>query len=184
VHDGFGLVLRADFAAEHELQTISDFSTFAVSKPEQVSFGMDSGFLEDEAGFSALSETYGMQIPEDRIIILEIGRLFDALAGNEVNAALCFAADGRIHGDDLVLMTDDRAFFMPQQPAVCLNRGIAEQYPEIDELLSKLRQSLDQEAMQELNYRITVRWQEAREAAESFLRDRNLIHGTAADAGH
>ncbi len=175
VHDGFALVLRPDFAAENELETISDFSEFSSANPEQVSLGMDTGFLEDEEGFSAFSESYRMRIPEDRITALEIGRSFDALAGNKLNAAIVFAADGRNHAYDLVLLTDDKAFFMPQNPSLCLRRGILDQYPEISDILDNLRNVLDQKSMQEMNYRVTVLWQDPRDVAESFLRDRDIV---------
>jgi glycine betaine/choline ABC-type transport system substrate-binding protein len=175
----FAFSVQEEFAAEHDLYTMSDVIPFA---PDLI-FGAKTEFfdLEGTVRFNPMNEFYGFEWAEGRP--LNIAFVHTALDAGEIEAAVVYSTDGLNVITDLRLLEDDLGYF-PEYYASFVMRTdffdkFAEQAPNLREVLDQLTGLIDTETMTELNYladtpdddmRMTPR-----EIAYDFLRENGLI---------
>jgi osmoprotectant transport system substrate-binding protein len=151
----FALVVRRADADSRGLATISDLA--------RVASGMTAGFgpefMAREDGYPGLSSTYGIEFGEVRQ--MDLGLMYRALEGGQIDVAVANSTDGQIAGLGLVVLRDDRQYFPPYQAAPVVRRETLERLPAVWDALQGLEEALDVEAMRELNYRVAVEGEDA-----------------------
>ena len=151
----FALVVRRADADSRGLATISDLA--------RVASGMTAGFgpefMAREDGYPGLSSTYGIEFGEVRQ--MDLGLMYRALEGGQIDVAVANSTDGQIAGLGLVVLRDDRQYFPPYQAAPVVRRETLERLPAVWDALLGLEEALDVEAMRELNYRVAVEGEDA-----------------------
>lgn len=165
----YALAVRPDTAAEYNLQTISDL----VQVSENFHFGGSFEFLARPDGIVGLRERYGMAFASETG--LEGVLTYTALENDEIQVTAAFATDGMLMAFELAVLEDDLEFFPPYHAAPVIRRDIAEQHPEVPELLSQLEGILDDNTMRGLNYRVDVMHESPQDVARDFLISVGLI---------
>ncbi|MCL2696448.1 MAG: hypothetical protein FWE74_00030 [Oscillospiraceae bacterium] len=165
----FALAVRADTAVEHNLKTISDLAEVS---PDFVLGGF-AEFFNRHDGLPNLKITYDMTFKEERVV--NPASHYQALINDEIQVLEVYSTDGMLIESNLVVLEDDKQFFPPYHGAIIIRDDTAEKYPELLEVLNKLVGLLTDEIMRDLNYKVNVEGEYAKDVAENFLRVSNLI---------
>lgn len=174
----YALMVSQDFAKKHQLEKVSDLKAIA----REVNFGVDSSWLDRKGdGYEAFTKKYGFRF--DNIYPMQPGLVYDALEQGSMDVVLGYTTDGRIASYDLEILEDDLQFFPPYDAAPVARKDLLEAHPEIDELLSRLAGTIDNEQMQKLNYKVDDELQEPATVAHEFLKANNYFRDHQKKAG-
>lgn len=165
-------------------------NTFAIAMPQEVSDELgiktlsdlaehnDLTFVGDSTTFTradvylGLQETYGIDMKQK---VVDTAFFYDALAEGHGHVTTCFSTDGRLKEYQFVVLEDDKSFFPPYDAMYVVRSEILEKHPEVGEALGKLSNSIDEETMIDLNFKVEVENQDPADVAEEFLKSRGLI---------
>lgn len=163
------MVTRA-FAEEHNLKTISDLESLSGS----LDVGVDGGWIDRPLdGYEELVKNYGFGF--NRLFPMEIGLVYSALQGGQLQVALGYSTDGRIDAFDLVVLEDDKHHFPSYSVSPVVSNELLEQYPEIETYLLRLEDEITVEMMQAMNRRSDELGVEPKEIAREFLVENNYF---------
>jgi len=168
-NNSYNLAVRQDTADEFGLRTISDLARVSSG----FIFGGSAEIINRSDGLPNLKIIYDMYFKEERIIYNE--ERYPAVANDEVQVSEVFTTDGLIAEYDLVVLEDDKNFFLPYHGVIVIRNELAEKHPGLVELLERLEGRLSDEVMRGLNYRVDVLGETPRSVAERFLRENGLI---------
>ncbi|MFP4409092.1 MAG: glycine betaine ABC transporter substrate-binding protein, partial [Spirochaetaceae bacterium] len=119
VDNTYALAVKSSFAEENDLETLSDLADLVDDDPEELTFGIGFEFFERPDGFPALTEAYGLDVPEGKVRTMELGLTYDAIDQGDIDVAMVFATDGKLQEFDLVVLDDNESFFTPYNLAIC-----------------------------------------------------------------
>jgi len=175
----WALAVKADFAAENNLKTMSDLAAYMKSgKPLKVAASDE--FFNNADAWPAFKDVYGFDIPKAGRIILSGGdtaQTEKAVADgtNGVNVGMAYGTDGALSELGLVVLSDDKGAQLVYWPTPIARTEIAEKYPEIATELAPVFDALTLERLQELNGRIQANGESAQAVAEDFLKSGDFI---------
>ena len=168
----YGIAVRTDVAEQYNLKTYSDLA--AVSS--ELKFGGNPEFLERQGdGYSALCEEYGMEFAST--IDLDTGLKYNTINAGEVDVIEIFTTDGQLGSADVVVLEDDRNFFPSYQAGVVVRQEVLDRHPDLNEVLARLNDCLDETTMAELNNRVDSNGEDPETVAHDFLVSAGLIEG-------
>lgn len=166
----YAFMVTRETAEEYSLETTSDLAEYT----DEFAVGVDtSWFNRPGDGYPAFQEAYGFEF--DNIRAMQISLVYEALNTGSLDLALGYTTDGRIPAYDLVVLEDDLQFFPPYDASPFATHEIIEEYPEIDDALSRLVGTVSTETMQNLNYRSDEEGIEPALVAEEFLEEHNYF---------
>ncbi|RKN10239.1 ABC transporter substrate-binding protein [Streptomyces radicis] len=170
--DQNAFAVRADFAAEHGLETLSDLGESGL--PVRLAAGEDC----PERPFCqpGLEDTYGIEI--EALDPLGVGTVQSkqAVADGDDDLALVTTTDATLEDFDLVLLEDDQRLQLADNLLPVLNTESADD-PEIAEALGRLTETLTTEDLTELNRQVDSERRKADEVARDYLVEQGLIDG-------
>ncbi|WP_276260303.1 glycine betaine ABC transporter substrate-binding protein [Haloglomus litoreum] len=123
------------------------------------------------ADFYGLEEAALTEIESGAFIVTSIGLTYELVRDGRVQVASGFDTDPQLDRPSLVLLEDDRDYFIPYQPAPTANAATADAYPAILEELEPVAAGLDARTIRRLNRQVLVRDRQPSAVARSFLRD-------------
>ncbi|MFP4362979.1 MAG: ABC transporter substrate-binding protein [Spirochaetia bacterium] len=161
------------------LETMEDFAEY-VNSGGEVLLACSEEFVSRPDVLPAFEEAYGFSLSEDQLLILSGGNTATteqaAARGTDgVNFAMAYGTDGQLAALGLVVLEDTRNVQPVYQPAPIIRKEVLDEYPEIQELLEPVFESLDLETLQELNSQIAVEGRPAPDVAEEYLKNNNFI---------
>ena len=165
----YGLAVRREVASRYDLHTYSDLAAVA----GQLVFGAEYDFFEREDGYQGLCEAYGLDFGET--MDLDIGLKYQALDQEQIDVMAIFTTDGQLSAADAVVLEDDRQFFPSYLCGNVVRSQVLEEYPELASVLEKLSGTISDGDMAQMNYAVENEKKEPRQAAEEFLRSRDLL---------
>ncbi|WP_407389763.1 osmoprotectant ABC transporter substrate-binding protein [Carnobacterium jeotgali] len=166
----YAFMVTKELADEYDLVTISDLEGIA----GELDAGVDTSWMEREGdGYDAFLETYKFDFK--RVYPMQIGLVYNALQANEMDVVLGYSTDGRIKSYDLVVLEDDNQLFPPYEASPVATFKVLEAYPELNEVLLKLQNSITDEKMQELNFISDNNLIEPKVVADDFLKENNYF---------
>ena len=152
------------------MKTVADLEKYK----DQIDAGFDSQWLIREGdGYPGFVEAYGFELANKHS--MQIGLVYDALAAGKMDTVLGYSTDGRIASYNLVTLEDNLKFFPPYDASPAATYEILEEYPELDEVLSRLVGQIDTETMQKLNYTADHQLTEPAIVAKNFLEEHNYF---------
>lgn len=160
------------FATEHGLVTTSDAAAFIGANPGQGRICAASEFINRDDGLPGLEEAYGMKFSE--VVELDLNLVFSQV-GDACEFGEVTSTDARIITNDLLVLQDDRNFFVPYQGAATLRQETLDQYPAIADLMAPVSQALTEPVITELNGRVDNDGERPRKVAEDWLTEQGLI---------
>jgi len=165
----YALAVRAETAAEFNLSTISDLANVS----SDFLFGGGNEILNRSDGIPTLKILYDMSFKAE--VVLNGNDRYKAIAENDVQVIEAFSTDGMLLEYSLVVLEDDKHFFPPYHAVPLIRDEIAQEYPEIVDILNKLVGVMTDDIMRNLNYKVDVLGLSPRDVAEEFLKEMNLI---------
>jgi len=163
------LAVKPALAAEYNLRTYSDLAEVS----DNFIFGGGFEILNRSDGIPELKKVYDLAFREERAI--EGVLRYSAIENDDTQVTEAFSTDGMLLEYNLVVLEDDKNFFPPYHAAPIIREETAQKYPELVALLDKLTNTLSDDTMRDLNYKVDVLKQHPRDVAVAFLKDNGLI---------
>lgn len=175
----WAIALRGDVAQENGLETLSDFAQY-VNDGGEVVLAASSEFVTSPAALPAFQEAYGFELSSDQLIQLAGGDTAATIAAaanqtSGANAAMVYGTDGGIAPSGLVVMADDKGAQPVYEPAPIVRQAVLEEYPQIEEILAPVFESLTLEVLQDLNGRVQVGGEPAEAVAQAYLTENSFL---------
>ncbi|MFZ4815944.1 MAG: glycine betaine ABC transporter substrate-binding protein [Phototrophicaceae bacterium] len=169
----YAMAILAETAEELEVEALSDLADLDTA---DLTFCIESEFSTRDDGMPGMLSTYGIEIPEDNIFMLDTGVIYTETASGETcNFGEVFATDGRIAALDLVVMEDDENFFPIYNPAPTIRLETLTEYPQLFDILAPVSLALDNETMQALNGLVDVDGEDPQDVAIAWLLEMGFI---------
>jgi len=166
----YAFMVTKELADEYDLVTISDLEKIA----SELDAGVDTSWIQRKGdGYNAFLKTYDFDFK--RVYPMQIGLVYNALQAEEMDVVLGYSTDGRIKSYDLIVLEDDKQLFPPYDASPLATFEVLEAYPELNEVLLKLQNSITNEKMQELNYISDNNLIEPKVVADDFLKENNYF---------
>lgn len=166
----FVFLVSQDTADKYNLEKVSDLEKIS----GQITVGTDRQWLSRKGdGYQGFIKEYGFDF--DQMLPMQIGLVYDAVAAGKVDVVLGYSTDGRVASNNLVMLEDDRQFFPPYDATIIANQSFLDRYPEYQDILNKLNDTIDTETMQKLNYQADNNLVEPSIVAEQFLQENNYF---------
>ena len=160
----FAMLVRGETARQHGLETLSDAVPHAGSwRP---GFGYE--FMERADGYRGLVETYSL-VFRTRPAVMDLGLTYRALADGQVDIIAGNSTDGQIAALGLVHLADDRRYFPPYEAAPVVRRDAFERFAGLRDALAALGGTIDEAAMQRMNFLVDVERRDVRNVAAEFV---------------
>jgi osmoprotectant transport system substrate-binding protein len=165
----FAIVIRGETARSLNIHKLSEATPHA--REWRPGFGYE--FMERPDGYAGLAHAYHLnfgQAPR----IMDLGLLYRALLGNQVDLVAGNSTDGLIAARDLAVLEDDKHYFPPYQAVPVVRRETLKRHPEIREALNELGGKISDEEMRRLNYAVDGEHRDLAEVVREFLRTKRL----------
>ena len=131
------------------LKTISD----VVGRPEISRLGVGYEFAERPDGLRGLTAAYGLRFQgEPRT--MELGLLYRALAGRQVDIVAGNSTDGAIKALDFVALEDDKHYFPPYEAVPLVREDSLRQHPGIQVAMDRLAGRVSADEVRAMNYAV------------------------------
>ena len=165
----YAIALSQETVDEHNLSKVSDLAPLA---PDMV-FGSDDEFLNRPDGYDGLVETYGLNFKDTKSF--EIALRYQATDHNIIDVTNAFSTDGELITYQLKVLEDDKGFFPPYYCTAIVRMDTLEKYPELEETLNLLGGQINNEEMQQLNYKVAEEERDAKDVVNEFLQAKGII---------
>lgn len=166
----YRLAVRQDTAKKYNLKTISDLKK--ISKNMVISPTLE--FTNKHDGLSGLQKRYDNLEFKD-VISIDGAPRYQALKAEKSDVIDAFSTDGLIKTYNLVILEDDKEFFLPYHAVPIAKADTIKKYPELADITDSLKEIMTDEVMRELNYQVDVLKKDPKEVAHEFLTKQNLI---------
>lgn len=166
----YAFMIREDFANENNIEKISDLRELA----PDLRAGVDTGWIDRQGdGYADFKRLYEFDF--DRVMPMQIGLVYDAVASGEMDIVLGYSTDGRIQANKLVVLEDDLNLFPPYNGSPVVTMDLLSEHPEVMDILLRLEDEIGTDLMQELNRISDEDKVEAQVIARDFLEDNNFF---------
>jgi osmoprotectant transport system substrate-binding protein len=170
--DTYRIAVPADFADENDLETMSDAATFIKENPDEGAVCAASEFINRDDGLPGLQEAYGFEFSE--VVELDLNLIYTQVGGTCPFGEV-FSTDGRIVSNDLVILDDDKDFFVEYRGALTLRQETLDEYPLIADIMAPISEALTDEVITKLNAQVDVEGREPADVAQDWLKDEGLL---------
>ena len=162
--NSFAILVRRGTADSLGLRTISDAVPFATSWA--AGFGYE--FMERDDGFPGLRAAYGLEFATSPRV-MELGLIYRALAGGEIDLTAGSSTDGLIDALGLVVLEDDRRHFPPYQAAPVVRRETLARHPQLAGALAELGGRISPAEIRAMNRAVDVDRRDFRAVARAWV---------------
>ena len=175
----WGIAVRRDVAEANGLMTLSDFGRYVAGGGDIV-LAASAEFVNSAAALPAFQDAYGFMLGAHQVVTLSGGDTAATIAAaargtSGVNAAMVYGTDGGIAASGLVVMEDDLGVQPVYQPAPIIREAVLQANPQIEELLKPIFAKLDLVTLQDLNGRIQVGGEAAKDVAVDWLKTNGFL---------
>jgi osmoprotectant transport system substrate-binding protein len=170
LNNTYAVALPNDFAEKNGIVTVSDLVPFA----GELVFGAEHEFFDRQDGYDGMVEAYGLEFSGDPVK-MDIAMKYQATAQGRIHVTDAFSTDGQLITYDLKVLEDDKNFFPPYYAAPIIRKETLEKHPELESILNELSGRIDDQTMQQMNYKVESEGMSTREAAREFLKSEGLI---------
>jgi osmoprotectant transport system substrate-binding protein len=169
---------KLDYDA-NSLKTFSDLGKY-IAGGGAFKLAASAEFVSSPAALPKFQEVYGFTLKPEQLVTLSGGDTAATIAAaaqqtNGVNAAMVYGTDGGIAPSGLVVMEDDKGVQPVYQPAPIIREAVLQANPQIEELLKPIFAKLDLTTLQELNGRIQVGGEAAKDVAVDWLKTNGFL---------
>ncbi|TFC18616.1 glycine betaine ABC transporter substrate-binding protein [Cryobacterium algoritolerans] len=173
LNNTYAFAIRSDKAKKLGIKSLSDIAKLPA---KEQTFCIDSEFSTRDDGWPGLKKTYGIDVPDSNVALLQLGLTYTAAQkGDDCNFGEVFQTDGRIKALGLTVMADDKQFFPVYQGAFTLQEKDLSKYPGIAGVMALMSDKLTTKEMQILNAKVDVDGDDPKTIAHDWLTAEGLI---------
>jgi len=175
-NDTYAIGVDSKTAEKLGVKTMSDYAELAKDGSEDASFCGAAEFFARNDGWPGVQEAYGFELPKKLTSEVDLGVVYDSVhKGDPCVFGEVFATDGRIPALDLLVLEDDKNFFMPYNPSVNVRTEVLDENPDLEKLFAPVSEALDDDALQSMNSAVDVDGETPEDAANAWLVDQGFI---------
>lgn len=168
--NAYCLVVTKEFAKKHGIKNISDLRKLS----HTVGITGSHEFMERDDGLKGLLKLYNMKF--ESVNSMDPGLIITSLKQDKVDVGVAFSTDGLIAKHDLVVLKDDKRFFLPYELVITYRDELKNNYGEIVQALEILSNKISNEDMQKLNLE-AIEGETSDEAiVEKYLKSKKIIN--------
>ncbi|GAA5141284.1 glycine betaine ABC transporter substrate-binding protein [Pseudonocardia adelaidensis] len=154
------------------VRTLSEYAALVNRDPAQGRLCAAAEFLTRDDGWPGLEKAYGFDLPDNGVAELELSLVPKEIAtGANCNFGEVTATDGAVAANNLVILDDDKQFFVPYNAAMTVRQEVLDQHPQLADVFDPIAAKLTTEVLRGLNERVDVGGELPEDVAEQFLRD-------------
>jgi osmoprotectant transport system substrate-binding protein len=162
--DTFAMVIRGADARASGIGTL----TQAARRKKGWVLGVGYEFLQRPDGLRGLQKTYALPL-EGTPRTMDLGLLYAALEGGQVDLVAANSTDGLLAARDLKVLEDDKKFFPPYEAAFVVREELFTRVPGARAALEELCGRIATEVMQKLNNLVVGQHRRPADVASEFL---------------
>lgn len=175
----WAVAVRKEIADANSIKTFSDLGAFIAGGGE-FKLAASAEFVSSPAALPKFQEVYGFTLKPEQLVTLSGGDTAATIAAaaqqtNGVNAAMVYGTDGGIAPSGLVVAEDDKGVQPVYEPAPIIREAVLQANPQIEELLKPVFEKLDLATLQDLNGRIQVGGEAAKDVAVDWLKTNGFL---------
>ena len=176
VNNTYAIATAADRSDELGVTTLSDYAELVSDNPEDASLCAASEFLDRKDGLPGLEDAYGFDLPDDAVTEVELGIIFTRVPeGDPCNFGEVFATDGRIPANDMLVLEDDKDFFVKYNLALTMAEDVFKQNPQLEGIFTPIAEKLTTEELQQMNAQVDVDGLPAEQVAQQWLEENGFL---------
>jgi osmoprotectant transport system substrate-binding protein len=178
-NNAYAIAANPEAAQEYDISSISGWAELAQEDPEAATLCTAAEFPTRNDGLPAVEETYGFDLPESSVAVLDFGLVYQSVANREpCNFAVVFGTDAQVLANDLVILEDDQNALATYNVAVSMREEVYEANSEAyDTLFGAIADELTTERATELNSQVDIDGEDPAAVAEEFLVEAGIIDG-------
>jgi len=175
----WAVAIRKEVADANNIKTFSDLGAY-INGGGEFKLAASAEFVSSPAALPKFQEVYGFTLKPEQLVTLSGGDTAATIAAaaqqtNGVNAAMVYGTDGGIAPSGLVVAEDDKGVQPVYEPAPIIREAVLQANPQIEALLKPVFAELDLATLQELNGRIQVGGEAARDVAIDWLKTNGFL---------
>ena len=175
VNNTYAFAMRRKDAAARGISSLSQLAE-KVRRGEEIRVAATVEFVSRLDGLRPLQRAYGFEFTLGNVVGMDPAAVYSLLRReSELDVGVVFATDGRIAAFDLVVLSDDQAFFPSYLMAPVIRQSTLERHPELRVILEMLSAQLDNPTMAALNAAVDLQGRKLEDVASGFLQDRALV---------
>lgn len=168
-----------EMAEKYNLKNMYDFARY-VNEGGKVKLICSQSFADSDLGLKGFEKTYGFKLNKDQLITLSHGNtaeMLKALANgtNGVNFSLCYGTDGQLEDLGLVVLEDPESVPPVYLPCPAIRGEVLEKYPEIEQILKPVFESLTADVLRKLNRQVAFEGKSGKDVATEYLKEKGFI---------
>ena len=167
---GWSIVTTRELADELGIDSIADLEALADDDPDATLLCSEI----NDAGRGWIREAYGFEIRSFEVVEDDVEGQVDS---GQCSFGMVRGSNPWVVGLDLTVLHDERQAMPPDRAAVPVRAAVAEQYPQLRELVTALGDALTDDVMRTLNSRVVADGENPAEVAEEWLREAGFIRG-------
>lgn len=169
-NDTYTFTVRKDTAEKYHLKTVSDLEKVS----DQLTITPTLAFNNRKEALPGVKSKYpNMEFKKN--IAMDGATRYVALANKESEVIDAYSTDGMISYYDLIVLDDDKHYFLPYYGVPVVNEHFMKTYPDAIPVINELSKHLTSDKMRELNYEVDVNKKEPAEVAHAFLLKEGLL---------
>ena len=169
-NDTYTFTVRKDTAEKYNLKTVSDLEKVS----DRLIITPTLAFNNRKEALPGIKSKYPNMSFKDNIAMDGATR-YVALANKESDVIDAYSTDGLISYYDLVVLEDDKQYFLPYYGVPMVSEHLLTEYPDAVPVINELSKHLSSEGMRKLNYEVDVKKREPAEVAHEFLVQEGLL---------
>jgi osmoprotectant transport system substrate-binding protein len=177
MNNTYALALGQEAAKKYP--DLEDLSGMADVPVEDRTFCVEDEFYSRNDGFASMLKAYGLElgksVPNDNVLRLDTGVVYDATAKGDCTFGEVFTTDGRIPALKLKVLEDDKEFFPLYNLTEVVQQDLLEAHPEIEVIFAQLNSKITNDVMLELNAKVDVDGEEPALVAKEWLQSEGFV---------
>lgn len=173
-NDTYGFAANGDLAKAEggfDLQGMADY----LKAHSDATLCLETEFPDRPDGLILFEDATGYKVPQSQIQILDTGVIYTQTSQGDCDFGEVFTTDGRITALNLDLVEDPGVFIL-YNVSYTMNNDVYEAHADVyDEVVNAILEPLDNAKMAELNAKVDVDGEDAKDVAKSYLQEIGLL---------
>ena len=178
-NDTYAFAASTPTAQRLGVKSLSDVAKLPVNER---TFCINDEFFSRSDGFIPMLKAYGIEyntpdgVPSGNVTTMDSGVVYTSTAKSQpCNFGMVYTTDGRIKNLNLVVLEDDKKYFLPYSGTTVVRKSVLDAHPQIATLTANLSERLTDQVMQELNGRVDIDGEDPADVAYDWLKSEGLV---------
>jgi osmoprotectant transport system substrate-binding protein len=176
LNDTYAIATEAIRADRLNVHTLSDYARLANTDPTRASMCVASEFLTRDDGWPGVGKAYGFDLPANLVHTVDLGVIYTQIpAGTVCNFGEVTATDARVPANRLVVLNDDKHFFVLYNAALSIREDVFRRYPQLAAVFNPISAKLTDDVLRDLDFKVDVAGELPEEVAHEWLKANGFV---------